>query len=80
MLFRSNCVELYMIENNDVSNEFMELSSNFNSALNKLILCSSEQDTDKATLEFGNLVRSCDACHEGFNKDAETKLDFTDSG
>jgi len=73
-----NCVELYMIENNDVSNEFMELSSNFNSALNKLILCSNEQNTDKANLEFGNLVRSCDACHERFNKNAETKLDFTD--
>ncbi|MFQ5965760.1 MAG: hypothetical protein ACE5KZ_15920, partial [Candidatus Scalinduaceae bacterium] len=25
-----NCVELYMIENNDVSNEFMVLSSKFN--------------------------------------------------
>ncbi len=75
-----NCVELYMIENNDVSNEFMELSSNFNSALNKLISCSKNQDTDKANIEFGNLVRSCDACHESFNKDAETKLDFTDSG
>jgi hypothetical protein len=75
-----NCVELYMIENNDVSNEFMELSSNFNSALNKLISCSKNQDAGKANLEFGNLVRSCDACHESFNKDAETKLDFTDSG
>ncbi len=75
-----NCVELYMIENNDVSNEFMELSSNFNRALNKLISCSKNQNTDKANLEFGKLVRSCDACHESFNKDAETKLDFTDSG
>ncbi len=75
-----NCVELYMIENNDVSNEFMVLSSNFNSALNKLILCSNEQDTDKANLEFDNLAKSCDACHESFNKDAKTKLDFTDSG
>ncbi len=74
-----NCVELYMIENNDVSNEFMVLSSNFNSALNKLILCSNEQDTDRANLEFDNLVKSCDACHESFNKDAEAKLDFTDS-
>ena len=74
-----NCVELYMIENNDVSNEFMELSSNFNSALNKLISCSKSQDTDKANIGFGNLVRSCDACHESFNRDAEAKLDFTDS-
>ncbi len=75
-----NCVELYMIENNDVSNEFMVLSSKFNSALNKLILCSKEQDTDTANMEFNNLVKSCDACHESFNKDSKTKLDFTDSG
>ncbi len=74
-----NCVELYMIENNDVSNEFMVLSSKFNRALNKLILCSKKQDTDNANLEFNNLVKSCDACHESFNKDAETKLDFTHS-
>ncbi len=73
-----NCVELYMIENSDVSNEFMVLSSKFNSSLNKLILRSKEQDTDKANLEFNNLVKSCDACHEGFNKDAETELDFSD--
>ncbi len=75
-----NCVELYMIEHDDISNEFTVLSSNFNSALNKLILCSKEQDTDNANLEFNNLVKSCDACHESFNKDAETKLDFTGSG
>lgn len=74
-----NCVELYMIENNDVSNEFMVLSSKFNSALNKLILCSKEQDTNNASLEFTNLVKSCNACHDSFNKDAEAKLDFTDS-
>ncbi|MHC4267450.1 MAG: cytochrome c [Planctomycetota bacterium] len=75
-----NCVELYMIENNDIPNEFTVLSSKFNSALNKLILCSKEQDTDNANLEFNNLVKSCDACHESFNKDAKTKLDFSDSG
>ena len=74
-----NCVELYMIENNDVSNEFMELSSNFNGALNKLISYSKSQDTDKANIGFGNLVRSCDACHESFNRDAEAKFDFTNS-
>jgi len=34
-----NCVELYMIENDIVPNEFTVLSSKFNSALNKLILC-----------------------------------------
>jgi hypothetical protein len=74
-----NCVELYMIENNDISYEFNELSSKFNSAVNKLILSSKEQDADNAKLEFDNLVKSCNACHESFNKDAKTKLDFTDS-
>ncbi len=71
-----NCVELYMIENSDISNEFMVLSSKFNRALNKLILCSKKQDTDKANLEFNNLVKSCDACHESFNKNEKMELDF----
>ena len=75
-----NCVKLYMIENNDVSYEFTVLSNKFNSAINKLILRSKKQDTDNSNLEFSNLIKSCDACHESFNKDAKTKLDFTDSG
>ena len=73
-----NCVELYMIENNDIPHEFTVLSSKFNNALNKLMLCSKDQDTGNANVEFNNLVKSCDACHESFNKDAKTKLDFTD--
>lgn len=75
-----NCVELYMIENNDVSYEFTVLSNKFNSAINKLILCSKKQDTDHANLEFSNLVKSCDACHESFDKDNKAKIDFTDQG
>ena len=75
-----SCVKLYMIENHDVSDEFTVLSNKFNSAINKLILCSKEQDTINSNLEFDNLIKSCDACHESFNKDAKTKLDFTDSG
>ena len=75
-----NCVELYMIENNDVSYEFTVLSNKFNSAINKLILCSKEQDTGNANPKFDNLIKSCNACHESFNKDAKTKLDFADSG
>ena len=74
-----SCVKLYMIENHDVSDEFTALSNKFNSAINKLILCSKEQDTDNANLEFNNLIKSCDACHESFNKDMEGPLDFTDS-
>lgn len=75
-----NCVQLYMFENNDISDEFTVLSNKFNSAINKLILCSKKHDAENKNLEFNNLVKSCDACHESFNKDAETKLDFTDSG
>ena len=73
-----NCVELYMIENNDIPHEFTVLSSKFNNALNKLMLCNKEQDSKNTNLEFNNLVKSCDACHESFNKDAKSKLDFTD--
>ncbi|WP_162532202.1 cytochrome c [Candidatus Scalindua japonica] len=74
-----NCVELYMIENNDIPHEFTVLSSKFNNALNKLMLCGKKQDSSNTNQEFNNLVKSCDACHESFNKDAKTKLDFTDS-
>ncbi len=75
-----SCVKLYMIESPHVSEEFTVLSNKFNSAINKLMLCSKEQDTINATLEFDNLIKSCDACHESFNKDMEGPLYFTDSG
>jgi len=74
-----HCVTLYMIEKPHVSEEFTVLSNKFNSAINKLILCSKEQDTINANLEFDNLIKSCDACHESFNKDMEGPLDFTGS-
>ncbi|MGR3293422.1 MAG: cytochrome c [Candidatus Scalindua sp.] len=74
-----NCMKLYMIENHNIPDEFVELSNKFNSAINKLILCGKKQDTENVNLEFDNLVKSCDACHESYNKDAEG-LDFTDSG
>ena len=75
-----SCVTLYMIENPHVTEEFSVLSNKFNSAINKLIMCSKRQDRINANLEFDNLVESCDACHESFNKDMEGPLDFTDSG
>ncbi|KHE93599.1 MAG: hypothetical protein SCABRO_00641 [Candidatus Scalindua brodae] len=73
-----NCVELYMIENNDIPNEFTILCNKFNSAINKLMLSGKKHDANNTSLEFNNLVKSCESCHESFNKDAETKLDFTD--
>lgn len=75
-----SCVKLYMIENPHVTEEFSVLSNKFSSAINKLIMCSKRQDRINANLEFDNLVESCDACHESFNKDMEGPLDFTDSG
>ena len=75
-----SCVKLYMIENPHVTEEFSVLSNKFDSAVNKLIMCSKRQDTINANLEFDNLIESCDACHKSFNKDMEGPLDFTDSG
>jgi hypothetical protein len=75
-----SCVTQYMIENNDISIRFIMLSNQFNSAINKLILCSKKHDAENANMEFNNLVKSCDACHDSFNKDAPGQLDFSDSG
>ena len=75
-----SCITLYMIENPQVSEEFSVLGNKFNSAINKLIMCSKRQDTINANLEFDNLIESCDACHKSFNRDMEGQLDFTDSG
>jgi hypothetical protein len=74
-----SCVKMYMIDTPHVSEEFSVLSNKFNSAVNKLIMCSKRQDRINANLEFDNLIESCDACHESFNKDMEGPLDFTDS-
>ncbi len=74
------CVTQYMIENNDISIRFIMLSNQFNSAINKLMLASKKHYSERANLEFDNLVYSCDACHDSFNKDAEGKLDYSDSG
>ncbi len=74
-----SCVTQYMIENNDISLRFIMLSNQFNSAINKLMLASKNHYSNRANLEFKNLVYSCDSCHDSFNKDAEGKLDFTDA-
>ena len=51
-----SCVTLYMIENPHVSEEFSVLGNKFNSAINKLIMCSKRQDRINANLEFDNLI------------------------
>ncbi len=73
------CVKLYMIENHNVPDEFSELSNKFNTAINKLILCGKKQDVENTNHEFENLVKSCDACHESYNKDAE-RSNFSATG
>ncbi len=75
-----SCVTLYMIENNDISIMFILLSNQFNSAINKLILCSKKHDAENANIEFNNLVKSCDTCHDSFNNDAYGKLNFGEPG
>jgi hypothetical protein len=75
-----SCVTQYMIENNDISLRFIMLSNQFNSAINKLMLASKNHYSERANLEFNNLVYSCDACHDSFNEDVEGKLDFSDAG
>ncbi len=75
-----SCVTHYMIENNDISLKFIMLSNQFNSALNKLMLASKKHYSERANLEFNNLVKSCDACHDSFNKDAQGQLNFSDTG
>ena len=72
-------MKLYMIENHNVPEEFVELSNKFNSAINKLLLCSAKQDVENTNHEFDNLVKSCDACHKSYNKDAE-RLNFSATG
>ncbi len=75
-----SCVTQYMIENNDISLRFIMLSNQFNSAINKLMLASKNHYSERAGIEFKNLVYSCDACHDSFNKDAEGKLNFDETG
>ncbi len=72
-----NGVELYLIENNNILHEFTVLCNKFNSAINKLMLSTKKHDTNNTSLEFNSLVKSCEACHEDFNKDVGTELDFT---
>ena len=74
-----NCIKLYMMEYHDTPDEFRELSNNFNNAINKLILCVKNQNSENTNIEFNNLVKSCDACHKSYNKDAE-ELNFSATG
>ena len=72
------CVELYMIENNDISSEFISLSNKFVSSLNKLILSSKTHDTNNSGVEFNRLIKSCDGCHAIFFEKVGRQLDVDD--
>ncbi|KAA3604411.1 MAG: hypothetical protein D8M57_13685 [Candidatus Scalindua sp. AMX11] len=72
------CVELYMIENDGISSEFIVLSNKFIGAINKLMLCSKKHDTTQLDLEFDSLVKSCDQCHEIFFEKVGRELEMED--
>ena len=73
-----HCVELYMIENNVISSDFIISSNKFNNAINKLILSGKEHDVNVAHLEFSSLIKSCDTCHEKFYEKVGRQMEFTD--
>ncbi|ODS31950.1 MAG: hypothetical protein SCARUB_02923 [Candidatus Scalindua rubra] len=50
----------------------------FNNAINKLILCSKEHNTNNTNLEFSRLINSCDMCHIRFYEKVGRQLEFTD--
>jgi cytochrome c556 len=51
-----------------VSAEFIILGDRFYNATNRLILSCKERDSDIADAQFDKMIKSCDACHEGYKK------------
>ena len=63
-----SCVNLYLKNNPGVSGEFIILGDRFYNATNRLILSCREQDAEIAEAQFDKMIKSCDACHEGYKK------------
>ncbi len=63
-----SCVNLYIKNYPGVSGEFLILSDRFYNASNRLILSCKKRDIEIADAQFGKMVKSCDACHEGYKK------------
>ncbi len=69
-----SCVNLYIKNHPGVSGEFLILSDRFYNASNRLILSCKKRDTEIADAQFGKMIKSCDACHEGYTeKNSENK-------
>ena len=63
-----SCVNLYIKNHPGVSAEFIILGDRFYNATNRLILSCKERDAEIADAQFGKMIKSCDACHEGYKK------------
>ncbi len=63
-----SCVNLYIKNHPGVSSEFIILGDRFYNATNRLILSCKERDAEIADAQFGKMIKSCDACHEGYKK------------
>ena len=63
-----SCVNLYIKNHHGVSGEFLILSDRFYNASNRLILSCKKRDTEIADAQFGKMIKSCEACHEGYKK------------
>jgi len=63
-----SCVNLYIKNHPGVSGEFLILSDRFYNASNRLILSCKKRDTEIADAQFGKMIKSCEACHEGYKK------------
>ena len=63
-----SCVNLYIKNHPGVSGEFLILSDRFYNASNRLILSCKKRDTEIADAQFGKMITSCEACHEGYKK------------
>jgi cytochrome c556 len=66
-------VNLYIKNHPGVSAEFIILGDRFYNATNRLILSCKERDAEIADAQFDKMIKSCDACHEGYKeKDNES--------
>jgi hypothetical protein len=63
-----SCVNLYIKNHPGVSGEFIILGDRFYNATNRLILSCKKHDAEIADAEFDKMLKSCDACHEGYKK------------
>ena len=63
-----SCVNLYIKNHPGVSGEFLILGDRFYNATNRLILSCKKRDAEIAHAQFGKMIKSCEACHEGYKK------------